>query len=109
MDINNETNDFLFYQGNDGDIRVQVIIGNETVWTTQSGMSEIFNTTKQTISYHLGNIFKEGELGEGSVVKEILTTASDGKKYNTQFYNLDAIIAVGYRVNSYEATDNPNK
>lgn len=104
MDINNETNDFLFYQGNDGDIRVQVIIGNETVWTTQSGMSEIFNTTKQTISYHLGNIFKEGELGEGSVVKEILTTASDGKKYNTQFYNLDAIIAVGYRVNSYEAT-----
>jgi len=104
MDEVTETNNFMFYQGNDGAIRVQIIIGDETVWTSQSGMAEIFNTSKQGISYHLSNIFKEGELDENSVVKEILTTAADGKNYPTNFYNLDVIIAVGYRVNSYEAT-----
>ena len=68
-------------------------------------MAELFDTTKQNISLHIKNIFEEKELNENSVVKESLTTASDGKKYNTNFYSLDAIIAVGYRVNSKEATD----
>lgn len=99
-----KTSAFLFYNSNDGKIRIQVILGDETVWTTQKGMSEIFETTKQNISLHIQNIFESKELEEDSVVKEILTTADDGKNYNTKFYNLDTIIAVGYRVNSYRAT-----
>lgn len=95
---------FLFYNSTDGKIRIQVIIGEETVWTTQRGMSEIFETTRENITIHLGNIIKSGELDENSVSKEILHTADDGKNYKTKFYNLDAIIAVGYRVNSYRAT-----
>lgn len=95
---------FLFYNGNDGKIKVQVIIGEETVWTTQKGLSEIFDTSRENITIHLANIFKDGELLEKAVCKEILHTASDGKNYKTKFYNLDAIIAVGYRVNSYKAT-----
>ena len=99
-----QPSNFLFYHGKDGQIHVQIIVGEQTVWTTQKGMSEIFGTTKQNISAHLINIFESKELNENSVVKEILTTAADGKKYNTKFYNLDAIIAVGYRVSSYNAT-----
>jgi hypothetical protein len=95
---------FLFYNSNDGKIRIQVILGDETVWTTQKGMAEIFETTRENITIHLGNIFESGELDENSVSKEILHTAEDGKKYKTKFYNLDTIIAVGYRVNSYRAT-----
>jgi len=95
---------FLFYNSNDGKIRIQVILGDETVWTTQKGMAEIFETTRENIPIHLGNIFESGELDENSVSKEILHTAEDGKKYKTKFYNLDTIIAVGYRVNSYRAT-----
>ena len=98
------TGDFLFYNNEEGTISVQIIVGEDTVWTTQRGMAEIFDTSKQNVSLHLINIFKEGELDENSVVKEILTTAEDGKKYPTKFYQLDAIIAVGYRVNSYNAT-----
>lgn len=67
-------------------------------------MAEVFNVSKQNVSYHLKDIFKTGELDENSVVKKILTTVSDGKKYNTKFYSLDAIISVGYRVNSKNAT-----
>jgi hypothetical protein len=74
------------------------------VWLTQNLIAELFQTTKQNISLHLKNIFKEGELNENSVVKDFLTTASDGKNYKTKFYNLDAIISVGYRVNSQRAT-----
>jgi hypothetical protein len=70
----------------------------------QKAIADMFQTSKQNISYHLKNIFESGELQEDSVVKESLTTASDGKKYQTAFYNLDAIIAVGYRVNSMQAT-----
>ena len=98
------TSKFLFYRGNDGATSVQVILGDETVWTSQKGMSEIFDVTTQNISIHLTNIFSTGELDEDSVCKEILHTATDGKKYNTKFYNLDAIISIGYRVNSYNAT-----
>lgn len=95
---------FLFYQGNNGKVKVQVILGDETIWATQASMAGIFETSKQVISYHLTNIFEEGELQETAVVKEILTTAADGKNYNTNFYNLDVIISVGYRVNSPKAT-----
>jgi hypothetical protein len=84
MDNNMEKySQFLFYQGQNGNVKIQVILGDETIWATQASMSEIFETTKQTVSYHLSNIFKEGELIENRVVKEILTTASDGKNYKT--------------------------
>lgn len=83
---------------------MQAVIRDETIWLTQKAMAELFGVSKQSISYHLSNIFSEGELSQESVVKEILTTASDGKNYPTQYYSLDAIISVGYRVNSRRAT-----
>jgi hypothetical protein len=70
----------------------------ETVWLTQAHMAELFQTTKQNLGQHLKNIFEEGELAQESVVKNFFTTAADGKNYSTNFYNLDAIISVGYRV-----------
>jgi hypothetical protein len=79
-------------------------VQDETVWLTQNLIAELFQTTKQNISLHLKNIFQDGELDENSVVKDFLTTAADGKNYNTKFYNLDAIISIGYRVNSQRAT-----
>ena len=84
---------------------VQMIVNQEreTFWTTQKTMAEVFNVKKNTIDYHLKNIFDDGELDQISVVQKIWTTASDGKSYNN-FYNLDVIISVGYRVNSRNAT-----
>lgn len=79
-------------------------IEDETVWLTQTQMVELFNSSKQNISLHINNIFKEGELNINSVVKYSLTAASDGKKYNITFYNLDVIISVGYRVKSKRGT-----
>lgn len=99
-----KSTDFLFYNSEDGTTKVQVVIGSDSVWTTQKGMAEIFDVTVPTISEHLQNIFKSNELDENSVIRKIRTTAADGKPYLTNFYNLDAIIAVGYRVNSYNAT-----
>ncbi len=96
--------EFLLYTAPDGTIKVDVFVYDETVWLTQKRLAELFGTTKQNVSLHLANIFKEGELTEQSVVKEYLTTASDGKTYKMQYYNLDAIISVGYRVNSERAT-----
>ncbi|MSR85752.1 cell filamentation protein Fic [Candidatus Uhrbacteria bacterium] len=93
-----------FYETEDGKVRVEVYFEDENVWLTQKLMAELFETTKQNISLHLKNIFKEKELPEDSVVKEYLTTADDGKKYQTQVYSLEAIIAVGYRVNSARGT-----
>lgn len=81
-------------------MKLEVRMENETVWLTQAQMAELFSTTKQNISLHTNNIFKENELVKDSVVKESLTTASDGKKYRTSYYNLDVIISVGYRVKS---------
>jgi hypothetical protein len=95
---------FLLYSAADGRTKIEVQLENETVWLTQQHMEALFQTTKQNISLHLLNIFKEGELAEDSVVKESLTTARDGKGYRTKFYNLDAIICVGYRVKSAVAT-----
>jgi hypothetical protein len=81
-----------------------VQITDNTVWLTQADMVVLFQTTKQNISLHIKNIFEEGELKENSVVKEYLTTASDGKNYRTKYYNLDVIISVGYRVKSLRGT-----
>ncbi len=79
---------------------IEVRLEAETVWLTQAQMAELFGKTRQNISLHIRNIFKEGELEEDSVVKESLTTAADGKRYKTRYYNLDVIISVGYRVKS---------
>ena len=75
-------------------------IQEDTVWLTQAQMTELFDTSKQNVSLHINNCFKEGELDKDSVVKDFLTTASDGKNYKTKYYNLDVIISVGYRVKS---------
>jgi hypothetical protein len=96
--------EFLFYASKDGTINIQVIVDGESVWVTQKSMAEIFDTSRENITMHLQNIFKECELEEPSVCKKILHTALDGKRYSTNFYNLDAIISVGYRINSYKAT-----
>jgi hypothetical protein len=95
---------FLVYEAEDGQIKIDVRLDDETVWLTQQLMAELFQTTKQNIGQHLKNIFEEGELDQESVVKKFFTTAADGKKYKTNFYNLDAIISVGYRVKSHIAT-----
>ena len=95
---------FLLYQTEDGQTRIEVRLENETVWLNQLTMAELFQISKQNISLHLKNIFNEGELAEKRVVKEYLTTAADGKGYRTKFYNLEAIIAVGYRVRSRRGT-----
>lgn len=95
---------FLVYQTQDGKLKIDVRFEGETVWLTQQHMAELFQTTKQNIGQHLKSIFAEGELVQDSVVKESFTTAADGKNYATRFYNLDAIISVGYRVKSAVAT-----
>ncbi len=91
------------YQPDDS-LSLEVKLENETVWLSQQQMATLFNTTKQNVSLHINNIFKEGELNKNSVVKESLTTAADGKKYRIAFYNLDVIISVGYRVKSLRGT-----
>jgi len=90
----------ILYTSEDGQAQVQLRADLGTVWLTQLEMAELFNASKQNISLHLKNIFADGELSEDSVVKESLTTAADGKTYRTKLYNLDAILAVGYRVRS---------
>lgn len=103
MNLSKQIN-FLMYQTDSETVSVNVLVKDETIWLTQKAMAELFETTKQNISSHLSNIFNAGELEQISVVKDFLTTAADGKTYSTQFYNLDAIISVGYRVNSRRAT-----
>lgn len=95
----------IIYVSKDGNVKVDVNLQNEDIWMSQDVMANLYDTTKQNISYHLNNIFKEEELNKDSVVKDFLTTASDGKNYNVKNYNLDAIIAVGYRINSKKATE----
>lgn len=94
----------IFYQTEDGTTKLEVHLEGETVWLNQSQMMHLFQTSKQNISLHIRNIFKEGELLEEAVVKESLTTAEDGKQYRTKYYNLDVIISVGYRVKSHRGT-----
>jgi hypothetical protein len=101
---NEPASNILIYQPEDGKTRIDVRLEDETVWLTQAQMMDLFQTTKPNISMHIRNILQEGELREDSVVKEFLTTASDGKNYRTYYYNLDVIIAVGYRVRSHRGT-----
>ena len=102
--ILNQNNNIIFYTTDDGQVKIEVTLQDENVWLTQNAMAKLFDTTKQNISLHIQNIFKEGELEENSVVKDSLTTASDGKNYKTKLYNLDVIISVGYRVKSIRGT-----
>ena len=97
-------NEIVIYQSENLSTHIDVLIEDETVWLTQLQMVDLFQSTKQNISLHLNNIFKEDELKENSVVKYSLITASDGKKYKTKLYNLDIIISVGYRVKSKTGT-----
>ncbi len=94
-----EKGEIVLYQPDDS-VRLEVRLQDETVWLTQQQMAELFRTTKQNVSLHINNSFREGELKPNSVVKESLTTAGDGKNYRTKYYNLDVIISVGYRVKS---------
>lgn len=104
MENNPQFNDILLYSTANGSVKVEVLYEDETFWLSQKRMAELFNVEIPTINYHLKEVFKSGELDENSVIRKILITAADGKNYNTQFYNLDAVIAVGYRVNSVQAT-----
>lgn len=94
----------VVYRTEDDTLQLNVQVANETVWLTQQQMADLFDTTKQNVSLHVNNIFREGELIKKSVVKDSLTTAADGKNYWTSFYNLDVIISVGYRVKSKRGT-----
>jgi hypothetical protein len=97
-------NQFLLYTAPDGAVKVQVFYKDETVWLTQKALGELFGVQRPAVTKHLQNIFTSGELSEDSVCSILEHTATDGKTYSAKYYNLDAIIAVGYRVNSYQAT-----
>jgi len=96
--------DFLLYTTPEGNVKIEVFFRNETVWLTQKRMADLFGVGIPAVNKHLANIFESGELSEDSVISILEITAEDGKKYKTKFYNLDAIISVGYRVNSTQAT-----
>lgn len=96
--------DFLIYKSQEENISVNAVIKDESIWLTQKSMAELFGCSSDNISLHLKNIFLDGELDKDTVTEKFSATASDGKNYLTQFYNLDAIISVGYRVNSRRAT-----
>ncbi|WP_315500504.1 RhuM family protein [Capnocytophaga gingivalis] len=95
---------YLIYNTPQEAVSVNAVVKGETIWLTQKAMAELFDCSTDNISLHLKNIFAEGELDKNSVTEKISATATDGKNYLTQFYNLDAIISVGYRVNSRKAT-----
>ena len=99
-----EENKMIIYTSTDGQTKIDVRIEDETLWLTQSQMCELYQTSKSNVSEHIKHIFEERELDEESVVRKFRTTASDGKSYNTTFYNLDMIIALGYRIRSVIAT-----
>lgn len=103
-DLIPEQSNFLLYTSKDGKVKVDVFVQNETVWLTQNSIAALFGVQRPAITKHLKNIFESGELLEESVSSILELTANDGKTYKTKFYNLDAIISVGYRVNSYQAT-----
>jgi hypothetical protein len=97
-------NEIIFYRPDEIDEYIEVWIDEETVWLTQQQMATLFDQTKQNISLHINNCFREKELDPVSVVKDSLTTAKDGKKYTTKYYNLDVIISIGYRIKSKQGT-----
>jgi hypothetical protein len=96
--------DFFIYSTPDGNIKIEALLYNDTLRLNQEKMAQLFGVQQPAIAKHLKNIFESGELSKESVHSILEYTASDGKIYKTQFYNLDAIIAIGYRVNSYQAT-----
>ena len=102
---NNIEKSVIIYRSEDGTIQLEVQLVDDTVWLTQAQMTTLFETTKQNVSLHVNNAFREGELDRNSVVKDFLTTAADGKNYHVLYYNIDAIISVGYRVKSQRGTD----
>ena len=104
MQIRNSTADFLVFTKQAGEDGIEVRVSGESVWLTQKGMAQLFDCSTDNISLHLKNIFKSGELSKSSVTEQSSATAADGKTYKMKFYNLDAIISVGYRINSVRAT-----
>lgn len=106
-DIVNQQSDFILYTGNEGKVNVDVFVQDETIWLTQKAMGLLFGVESHTITYHLKEIFKSGELDEKATTRKIRVVQNEGERQVTReldFYNLDAIISVGYRVNSYQAT-----
>lgn len=97
-------NEILLYNTPNGGVKVEIYLQNETVWLTQQKLADLFGVERSVVTKHLKNIFDSNELNKTAVCANFAHTAADGKKYNTQFYNLDAIISVGYRVNSHQAT-----
>ena len=104
LTIQDELTEFLLYTTPDGKVKVEIFFHEENIWLTQKRMAELFGVGVPAVSKHLKNIFTSGELDEQSVISILETTAEDSKKYKTKYYNLDAIISVGYRVNSTQAT-----
>ncbi len=103
IQIRNAANDFLVFSKENGGDGIDVLVADENVWLTQKSLCSLYETAKSSVSEHLTNIFASGELDENSVVRKFRTTASDGKTYNYKYYNLQAIIAVGFKVNSEKA------
>jgi hypothetical protein len=99
-----KNNQIIIYNTPDGETKLEVKLENETVWLTQKQMAEVFDKDVRTINEHIQKVFFDQELDENSVIRNFRITASDGKNYNTNFYNLDMIISVGYRVNSLRGT-----
>ncbi|MDP2861451.1 MAG: RhuM family protein [Desulfobacterales bacterium] len=102
--ICNSTAEFLIFTGQAGEQSIEARYEDETIWLSQKLMATLFDVDVRTVSEHMKNIFQSGELQEDSVIRKFRNTAADGKSYLTQFYNLDAIISVGYRINSVRAT-----
>ncbi len=102
--LNNSFTEFLLYTAPSGKVKVEIFLKDENIWLTQEKISQLFGVDRSVITKHLKNIFESGELNEESVSAKFALTALDGKSYQTKFYNLDAIISVGYRVNSIQAT-----
>ena len=104
LQIHNSTAEFLIFQLESKEEGVEVLYNDETLWLTQDALAMLFDKGRSTIAEHLQNIFQSGELQEDSVCRKFRRTAADGKDYATKYYNLDAVISVGYRVNSVRAT-----
>ncbi len=100
-----DASQIVLFESSDGEVLLDVQTDNETVWLNQDQMALLFDTSKQNISLHINNCFREGELEKDSVVKKSLTTARDGKAYRVGYYNLDVIISVGYRVKSQRGVE----
>ncbi|MFB9068976.1 virulence RhuM family protein [Pseudofulvimonas gallinarii] len=104
LTLRDQTTEFLLYTAPNGAIKVEVLLADETLWLTHKRMAELFGVGVPAVSKHLKNIFESNELNPDLVISILKTTAEDGKKYQTQYYNLDAVISVGCRVNSAQAT-----